>query len=81
MMKEHQDLRLSIEGHTDSDGEEAWNQELSEKRASAVKDTLVERGIESSRLKTKGYGESKPLDSNSTPEGKANNRRVEFVKI
>ncbi len=81
MMKEHQDLRLSIEGHTDSDGEEVQNQELSEERAAAVKDILVERGIESSRLKTKGYGESKPVDSNSTPEGKANNRRVEFVKI
>ena len=81
MMKEHQDLRLSIEGHTDSDGDTAWNQKLSEKRAAAVKDILVERGIEPSRLKTKGYGESKPVDSNSTPEGKANNRRVEFVKI
>ena len=81
MMKEHEDLKLSIEGHTDSDGEKARNQELSEKRAAAVKDALVERGIESSRLKTKGYGESKPVDSNSTPEGKANNRSVEFIKI
>ena len=81
MMKKHQDLLLSVEGHTASDGEKVWNQELSEKRAAAVKDTLVERGIGSSRLKTKGYGESKPVDSNSTPEGKANNRRVEFVKI
>ena len=81
MMKEHMDLRLSIEGHTDSDGEQVWNQELSEKRAAAVKDTLVERGIDSSRLETKGYGESKPVGSNSTPEGKANNRRVEFIKI
>jgi outer membrane protein OmpA-like peptidoglycan-associated protein len=81
MMKEHMDLRLSIEGHTDSDGEKASNQELSEKRAAAVKDALVERGIESSRLETKGYGESKPMDNNSTPEGKANNRRVEFIKI
>ena len=81
MMNSHQDLRLSIEGHTDSDGDENWNQELSEKRAASVKETLVERGIESSRLETKGYGESKPVDSNSTAEGKANNRRVEFVKI
>jgi len=81
MMKEHKDLRLRIEGHTDSDGEKGLNQELSEKRAQAVKDVLVESGIESSRLKTKGYGESKPVDDNSTPEGKANNRRVEFVKI
>jgi outer membrane protein OmpA-like peptidoglycan-associated protein len=81
MMKEHEDLKLRIEGHTDSDGEKSFNQELSEKRAAAVKDVLVESGIASSRLKTKGYGESKPVNDNSTPEGKANNRRVEFVKI
>ena len=81
MMTEHPDLRLSVEGHTDSDGDKARNQELSEERAASVKEALVDRGIESSRLKTKGFGESKPVDSNSTPEGKANNRRVEFVKI
>ena len=81
MMKAHEDLKLRIEGHTDSDGEKSFNQELSEKRAAAVKDVLVESGIASSRLKTKGYGESKPVNDNSTPEGKANNRRVEFVKI
>ena len=72
---------MHIEGHTDSDGEKGFNQELSEKRAAAVKDVLVESGIASSCLKTKGYGESRPVDYNSTPEGKANNRRVEFVKI
>jgi outer membrane protein OmpA-like peptidoglycan-associated protein len=81
MMKAHEDLKLRIEGHTDSDGEKSFNQELSEKRAQAVKDLLVESGIASSRFKTKGYGESKPVADNSTPEGKANNRRVEFVKI
>ncbi len=81
MMNKHPDLRLSIEGHTDSDGEKSFNQELSEKRAAAVKHALVESGIDASRLKTKGHGESKPVDDNSTPEGKANNRRVEFVKI
>ncbi len=81
MMKAHEDLKLRVEGHTDSDGEKGFNQELSEKRAAAVKDVLVESGIASSRLKTKGHGESKPVNDNSTPEGKANNRRVEFVKI
>jgi len=81
MMKAHEDLKLRVEGHTDSDGEKGFNQELSEKRAAAVKDLLVESGIASSRLKTKGHGESKPVNDNSTPEGKANNRRVEFVKI
>ena len=81
MMNAHEDLKLRIEGHTDSDGEKSFNQDLSEQRAQAVKDVLVESGIASSRLKTKGYGESKPVNDNSTPEGKANNRRVEFVKI
>ena len=81
LMSEHVDLNFSVEGHTDSDGDEAHNQKLSEERAATVKNTLVERGIEASRLSTNGFGESKPVDSNSTPEGKANNRRVEFVKI
>ena len=81
MMKEHTDLKFSIEGHTDSDGDKASNQKLSEERAQAVKDILVESGIDASRLETKGWGDTKPVDSNSTPEGKANNRRVEFIKI
>jgi OOP family OmpA-OmpF porin len=81
MMRAHADLKLSVEGHTDSDGEKAFNQALSEKRAAAVKDALVEAGIAPSRLKTKGFGESKPVADNTTPEGKANNRRVEFVRI
>ena len=81
LMKEHPDLKFSVEGHTDSDGDESFNQKLSEDRALAVKTALVEEGIEPSRLETKGWGESKPLNSNLTPEEKANNRRVEFVKI
>ncbi len=81
LMNEHPDLNFSIEGHTDSDGEESLNQNLSEDRAAAVKEMLVKLGINSSRLESKGWGESKPSGKNSTPEGKANNRRVEFVKI
>jgi OmpA-OmpF porin, OOP family len=81
LMKEHPDLKFSIEGHTDSDGEESFNQKLSEERAMAVKTALVESGIDQSRLETKGWGETKPLNSNSTPEEKSNNRRVEFIKI
>jgi outer membrane protein OmpA-like peptidoglycan-associated protein len=81
MMKAHQDLRLRVEGHTDSDGEKDFNQTLSEKRAAAVKDALVQAGVDSSRLQTKGFGESKPVSDNTSPEGRANNRRVEFVKI
>jgi outer membrane protein OmpA-like peptidoglycan-associated protein len=81
VMNRHSDLKFSIEGHTDSDGEESFNQKLSEDRAVAVKTMLVQLGIDASRLQSKGYGESKPVSENSTPEGKANNRRVEFIKI
>jgi len=81
MMIEHPDLNFRVEGHTDGDGDESYNKKLSEERAAAVKDLLIKNGIETTRLDSKGYGESKPVDNNSTPEGKANNRRVEFVKI
>ncbi|HVX39581.1 MAG TPA: OmpA family protein [Gemmatimonadaceae bacterium] len=73
-------LKLEIDGHTDSDGDAAKNLALSQARADAVKQVLVEQGIEASRLTTKGYGATKPIASNDTPEGKANNRRVELVK-
>ena len=72
---------VTIEGHTDSDGDNASNLKLSEARAQTVKDTMVQRGIAAERLSIKGFGESAPMDTNNTPEGKANNRRVEFVKI
>lgn len=75
------DLKFSIEGHTDSQGNQAVNQPLSEKRAAAVKAWLAGKGIADARLKTRGFGDTKPIDSNDTPEGRANNRRVEFVKI
>jgi len=81
MMNQHPDLKFSIEGHTDSDGSESSNQNLSESRAASVKEVLVSNGIDSSRMQTKGLGESVPIDNNTTPEGKANNRRVEFIKI
>ncbi len=82
MLRDHPDLRISIVGHTDSDGEEAFNQELSERRAAAVKRHLVETyGIDASRLETAGYGESVPAAPNDTPEGKQQNRRVELVRL
>jgi len=81
MMNEHSDLNFSIEGHTDSDGQDELNQKLSEDRALSVKSAIVKRGIDESRITTKGFGESVPVDKNNSPEGKANNRRVEFVKI
>lgn len=80
LMKDHPDLKFSVEGHTDSDGDNDFNQSLSEQRAKTVVATLKKLGISSDRLQSKGWGESKPIDTNDTPEGKANNRRVEFVK-
>ncbi len=75
------DLKFEIDGHTDNSGAAAHNLTLSQQRADAVKVQLVGMGIASTRLTTKGFGDSKPLASNDTPEGKANNRRVEFVRV
>ena len=81
LMKEHPEVSFSVEGHTDSDGDDSFNQTLSEQRAGTVVDALKRLGIDGSRMTSKGWGESKPLDTNATAEGKANNRRVEFVKV
>jgi outer membrane protein OmpA-like peptidoglycan-associated protein len=80
LMQKQPDLKFSVEGHTDSDGDDGQNQSLSEQRAKAVMNQLVAMGISVERLSSKGFGESQPLDNNNTPEGKANNRRVEFVR-
>jgi len=80
ILKEYPTAVFSIEGHTDSDGKDETNQKLSEDRAAAVKNYLIENGIAASRLSSVGYGETKPIDSNKTKAGKANNRRVE-VKL
>jgi len=81
LMIKNTDLNFSVEGHTDSDGGDETNMTLSKARGKAVMDRLISMGIANSRLKSNGFGESMPLDNNSTPEGKANNRRVEFVKF
>lgn len=81
MMTDHTELKFSVEGHTDSDGDDALNQKLSEARAKAVMEKMTELGIAADRLTSKGHGESKPMAGNDTPEGKAQNRRVEFVKF
>jgi len=81
LMEQHPDLKFSVEGHTDSDGETDFNQQLSEQRAETVKNKLMEMGISQDRLSVKGFGETVPVSDNTTPEGKANNRRVEFVKL
>jgi OOP family OmpA-OmpF porin len=75
------DLKLVIEGHTDSAGNAAHNLDLSKRRAEAVKTVLVSQfNVDASRLTTSGLGATKPLDSNDTPQGRAQNRRVELVK-
>jgi outer membrane protein OmpA-like peptidoglycan-associated protein len=75
-------VKVKIIGHTDSDGDAAKNLELSKKRAEAVKATLSsEFSIDASRMDTDGLGATKPLADNKTTEGKAQNRRVEFVKL
>ncbi len=81
MMADHPELKFSVEGHTDSDGENAANQKLSEARAKSVLEAMTKLGISADRLTSKGHGESKPMAGNDTPEGKAQNRRVEFVKF
>ena len=74
-------IKMEIDGHTDNSGTAPHNLTLSQQRADAVKMQLVSMGIDESRFTTKGLGDTKPIAANTTPEGKANNRRVEFVKI
>jgi len=81
LMQNQAELNFSVEGHTDSDGHDDYNMQLSKDRAEAVMNRLIQLGISSDRLISTGYGESKPIDNNTTAEGKANNRRVEFVKF
>lgn len=82
VLKENEAVKIKIVGHTDSDGDDSKNMELSKKRAESVKNALInEFQISSSRMETEGKGESMPISKNDTPEGKAQNRRVEFIKM
>ncbi|MGB5555903.1 MAG: OmpA family protein, partial [Flavobacteriaceae bacterium] len=81
VLRQETEMNLKIVGHTDADGDDAKNMELSKKRAEAVKNILVSvYNIDSTRLQTDGKGESEPMGDNSSPDGKAQNRRVEFIK-
>jgi len=81
MMKSNPGLKVSIEGHTDNVGSASSNQKLSEERAAAVVKALTAKGIDKSRLASKGWGQTKPVADNSSSDGKAKNRRVEIVKL
>lgn len=70
---------IRVEGHTDDQGDDAYNLDLSQRRAGSVVRALVERGVEAGRLKAVGFGETKPIESNKKPAGRAKNRRVEFM--
>jgi outer membrane protein OmpA-like peptidoglycan-associated protein len=81
MLKDHPELKLTIEGHTDNVGSAESNQTLSEKRAAAVRQFLIDSyQVDGGRLQAKGLGQTKPAASNDTPEGRQTNRRVELVK-
>lgn len=80
VMKDNPELKFEVGGHTDNTGTATHNLTLSQQRAAAVRDQLIRMGVDASRLTSKGFGDTIPVGDNSTLEGRANNRRVEFVK-
>ena len=80
VLKEHPEIRLEIQGHMDSSGDDQHSMKLSQSRAEAVLRYLVDHGIDSARLTAHGYGETRPIESNRTSQGREINRRVEFVR-
>jgi outer membrane protein OmpA-like peptidoglycan-associated protein len=81
LMKSNPKMQVEIAGYTDAKGSDAYNIDLSQRRATSVRDYLVKHGIEKNRITAKGYGKEQPIASNDTDEGRAENRRVEFVVI
>lgn len=81
ILNEYPDTRLTIQGHTDNKGDDNYNQQLSGKRANAVRDYLIANGVKGGRLNTASYGESAPIASNDTEAGRAQNRRVEVIIV
>lgn len=77
-LQEEGDVDVVVEGHTDSVGEEGYNMKLSHRRAGAVRDFLADHGIAPNRIRTEAYGESRPVASNDSVQGRAQNRRVEL---
>ena len=81
IMRNNPEYSLIIAGHTDSQGNDDFNMTLSDKRAAAVRQYLIDKGVSSDRLQSKGYGETKPVATNKTAAGRAQNRRVEFTVV
>src|SRR5210317_1782720 len=81
ILEKNPEMEVEVQGHTDNTGSAKYNQWLSEKRAQKVKDYLVSKGIDPSRLEAKGYGLTQPVASNATEEGRAQNRRVELKRL
>jgi outer membrane protein OmpA-like peptidoglycan-associated protein len=79
LTKEDKESKIVVEGHTDSQGGASYNQDLSQRRAQTVRDYLVTRGMASDRVTSEGFGLTRPIADNTSPEGRANNRRVEIV--
>lgn len=77
-LRKHEDIRVEVAGHTDSSGSDAYNRQLSERRARAVMEYLAEAGVERQRMNARGYGEAEPVADNASPEGRSENRRVEL---
>ena len=81
LMQRYPDLVLAVHGHTDSKGSDTYNMTLSAERAASVRNAIISHGIENTRLQSQGFGESKPIASNDTDDGRAENRRVELHKV
>ncbi len=81
LMEKYQGTKISIQGHTDNQGDSVANQRLSVNRANSVRDWLIQHGINASRLEARGYGQTRPIATNSTEQGRETNRRIEFIII
>jgi outer membrane protein OmpA-like peptidoglycan-associated protein len=78
-LQKYPERRVLIEGHTDSVGSDAYNLDLSQRRADAVRDFLLQNGVNAAQISTRGYGKASPVASNATAEGRQQNRRVELI--
>jgi outer membrane protein OmpA-like peptidoglycan-associated protein len=81
ILNQYPNYNISVEGHTDATGSDAYNQSLSERRAASVREALVAGGVAAGRITSKGFGESQPVASNDTPSGRQQNRRVEVIVL